>query len=207
LILPEGEIPDGIMSNEQDTPSTPVRGDDDSNNSSKSEDTGTVMTIFCDASHLDEYDYLHTTISYVIFVGNNMIKNNARRRKNHQTATTAGSELMTLFEVYEHGRTLYRQYKAQGFKFLEPLRIFCDNEAGLKILSGGKITEKCRHLKPKVLCIRKDRAEGKCKLGYVRTDKMPVDLTTKGSRPEETMIRHSKALMQGEVDLEPGKWY
>jgi len=146
----------------------------------------TLFTVFTDASHYDETDFGHITIAFAIYIGHNMVRNGVKRRKNYATAT-AGSEAAALFQWYHYSLSVYDYYRSMGYEFTEPPRFFCDNQATLAMLAGGKITEKSHVLKPKIMNIRNDRANNKNRLGYVRSKTNPIDLNKKG----QFTIKHS----------------
>ena len=55
--------------------------------------------------------------------------------------------------------------------------------------------------------IRADRANGIIRLGYVRSQNNPVDIGTKGTFTKDRFWTLQRAVMQGQVNLEPEMWY
>jgi len=78
-------------------------------------------------------------------------------------------------------------------------------------MSGGKITEQSRYLKPKSSYGRQLKARGDIRVGYVATNRNVSDITTKVTCPSPVHSVHYTRIMHGVdvdlADLEADMWF
>ena len=165
-----------------------------------------TLVAFADSSKNDELDTGYTTLSFQIYLNDNLIVNRTKRKKRIIDATQ-GHEIRAVYEAYRSLMRVHRMCRRIGYEFRDPPLILSDNEACLSALSHGSLKEESRYVKPKYFIVRQARANNEIRLGYVPTDRMHADLGTKAAHTTERFWYHASAMLDAAPTNDVSKWY
>jgi hypothetical protein len=98
------------------------------------------------------------------------------------------AEYVVLAQACKDALHISRMLNAAGFPQYQPVTVFEDNQACIKLTEAPAITRHSEHIHVRYHLIRDFIANGSVQIEYVTTDNQPADLLTKSLPPGLTKI-------------------
>lgn len=136
---------------------------------------------YCDASWNPHYDGKSVT-GYMFFMGDGLVSWRSCKQ-NVVTMSTCESEFIAMCESIKEAnwlKNLLTEMELEG-EFLEEnkIKLYCDNQAAIKLAQNGQYCKKSKHINLKYLYIRQEIEDGKYDVSYMPTSQMLADILTK----------------------------
>jgi hypothetical protein len=116
---------------------------------------------------------------YVIYVAGNAVSWKSKRAQTTATSTTI-AELDAVYHCATDCKWISEFLVSLGYKEHATFKIYCDNQAAVKVLIGEKYLDRTKHETVKIEYLRDLIRDGSLTVEWIGTDKMVADGLTKG---------------------------
>jgi hypothetical protein len=149
----------------------------------------TQVYIHCDASYAAHPDGRSHTGYYIsIGAASGAIRSYSAKQTHCVADGSMAAEYVVLAQATKDALHISRMLHAAGFPQHQPVTVFEDNQACIKLAESPAITRHSEHIHVRYHLIRDYIANGSVQIEYVTTDNQPADLLTKSLPPGLTKI-------------------
>jgi len=149
----------------------------------------TQVYVHCDASYAAHPDGRSHTGYYIsIGAASGAIRSYSAKQTHCVADGSMAAEYVVLAQATKDALHISRMLHAAGFPQHQPVTVFEDNQACIKLAEAPAITRHSEHIHVRYHLIRDFIANGSVQIEYVTTDNQPADLLTKSLPPGLTKI-------------------
>ena len=151
--------------------------------------TDTQVYVHCDASYAAHPDGRSHTGYYIsIGAASGAIRSYSAKQSHCVADGAMAAEYVVLAQATKDALHISRLLHAAGFPQHQPVTVFEDNQAAIKLAEAPAITRHSEHIHVRYHLIRDYIANGSVQIEHVTTDNQPADLLTKSLPPGLTKI-------------------
>jgi hypothetical protein len=148
----------------------------------------TQVYVHCDASYAAHPGRSHTGYYISIGAASGAIRSYSAKQTHCVADGSMAAEYVVLAQATKDALHIRRMLHAAGFPQHQPVTVFEDNEACIKLAEAPAITRHSEHIHVRYHLIRDFIANGSVQIEYVTTANQPADLLTKSLPPGLTKI-------------------
>lgn len=141
-------------------------------------DSDSTLTAYSDADWAKCLTTRRSVTGYAVYFGKNLISWKSKKQETVSKSSTE-SEYRALGTATSEVLWILKVLFEFGFKNLQPVKLFCDNESAIKLALNPNFHEKTKHFEIEVHFIRDKITKGFVRVVKIPSNKQIADIFTK----------------------------